>query len=435
MKKLDLRWKKNPHQAEFDADVESKYLHLSSGFGGGKSYGLVRKAMKLSYLNKHLRGGCVVQSIADFKKDLLPIFEDILAEHRVKYRYHKSEKWFRFPWSRGELQVASAEKKLRGPNWSYCVLNEVTLIPEERYKEAIGRVRVKGAAVPQIASSGTPEGTNHWLYERFVEEPKPRTRIIYGDTRDNAENLGEDYIPSLLESYDQVMVDAYLKGLFVNMATNRFYYAYDPHHHHDKKLERIPGLEVICTLDFNVDPMCATLWHMVNVRGPAGALILDTNGKPKKMLLGFDEIKITGPRGADTRRLASALKERGYHPDSTTIYPDPAGNARSTKGYSDVELLKQEGFKKIKFNSTAPNMRKRQLAVNNLLDKVLIKFNPEKCKGIKKDLEGVEQDQASLGKVKDDPKLTHFSDGLDYLVDVEFPLSGAKPQAASTRIR
>jgi hypothetical protein len=33
-------------------------------------------------------------------------------------------------------------------------------------------------------------------------------------------------------------------------------------------------------------------------------------------------------------------------------------------------------------------MRKRQLAVNNLLDKGQIQFHPDTCKGIKKDLEG-----------------------------------------------
>ncbi len=433
--KLDLRWKKNIHQAEFDADVTTKHLVLVTGFGGGKSTGLVRKLMKLSYLNRHIRGGCVVPTIADFKKDLLPIFEDILESSRIKYRYHKSDKWFRFPWSRGELQVASAEKKIRGPNWGYAGINEVSLITHERYKEVVGRVRVKEAPCPQIASNGTPEGDTHWLYEAFVETPIPRSRVIHGDTRDNAMNLADDYIATLMESYDPIMLDAYLRGLFVNMSTNRFYYAYDARLQHDKDIKRIPGMECIVTLDFNVDPMCATVWHMVHIKGEHGGLLLGVDGKPKKMLIGFDELKMGGARGADTTRFASALKERGYTPDCTTIYPDPAGNSRSTKGYSDVELLRLAGFKKIKFNASAPNMRRRQLAVNNLLDKGHIRFNPVACPGIAKDFAGVQQDTVSLGKLKDDPKLTHFSDGLDYLVDVEFPLSGTKPTSSLVRIR
>jgi len=31
--------------------------------------------------------------------------------------------------------------------------------------------------------------------------------------------------------------------------------------------------------------------------------------------------------------------------------------------------------------------------------------------------------------------LTHYSDGFDYLVDVEFPLSGTKPTAGNQQIR
>lgn len=430
-----IRYEQNQHQAEFHADLETKYLHLSSGFGGGKSYGLVMKLLKLSRVNQHVPGGCVVNSISDYKKDLLPIFEDILDRNRVRYRYHRTDKWFLFPWSRAPLQIASAERPLRGPNWGYAGINEVTLIEEVRYKEVIGRVRVKNAPCPQIASSGTPEGTGHWLYERFIEDPKPRTRIIFGDTRNNAKNLADDYIDSLRESYDQTMLDAYLKGLFVNMASSRFYYAYDPHRNHDKSIKRIPGLKVLVTLDFNVDPMCATCWHVVYARGEGGSMVLGRDGKPLKKLLAFDQVELSGPRGADTRRMAAALKERGYTPDCTVIYPDPAGNARSTKGHSDVDILRQEGFREIRFKSTAPDMRRRQLAVNNLLDKGLIQLHPEACKGIKKDLEAVEQDTASLGKVKDNPKLTHYSDGLDYLVDVEFPLSGTKPTAGSVQIR
>jgi hypothetical protein len=434
--RIDMRWKKNQHQAEFDADMETKLLHLNGGFGSGKTYGLCRKLLKLSYINRDVRGGCVVPTIADFKKDMLPVFQDILESHRIRYRYHKGDKWFMLPWSRRELQIASAEKKIRGPNWGYAGINEVTLISQERYRETVGRVRLKNATCPQIASSGTPEGTSHWLYEDFVEKPLKNSRIIYGDTRNNLENLADDYVDTLIASYPQHMVDAYLKGMFVNMSTNRFYYAYDPHLNDDKSLARIPGLEVVITLDFNVDPMCATAWHIVYVRAKNGGLVLDKRtGKPMKKLLGFDQVELSGPRGADTHRMAAALRERGYLPESTTIYCDPAGNSRSTKGTSDVQILKQHQFLKIKFNPSAPHMRRRQLAVNNLLDKAQIQIHPVNCKGIKRDLDGVEQDVVTLGKVKDNPKLTHYSDGLDYLVDVEFPLSGTKPESSNPRIR
>ncbi len=436
MSKTQIRYKKNPHQAEFDADVLTKYLHLSSGFGGGKSYSAAMKAFQLSNLNRGLPGGLVVPTVADFKKDLLPMMEDILERNRVRYRYHRSDKWFQFPWSRrGRLYVATAERPLRGPNWAYAVINEVTLISHLRYKEVVGRVRIKGAPNPQIASSGTPEGTASWTYEKFVEKPMNRSRIIFGDTRDNFENLSDDYVPSLLESYDSVMLDAYLRGLFVNMNSNRFYYSYDPQKQWDKTIQRIPGLEVHVSLDFNVDPMCATLWHLLPIEDQTGRQLYEANGLPMKKAIAFDQIELGGPQGAKTSNMSDAMKARKLDANTTTIYPDTAGKARATQGDPNITILKNEGWLKIKYRSSAPEMRRRQLAVNNLLDKSLIQFNPDTCPGLKKDLEGVEQDPVSLGKVKSNPKLTHHSDGMDYFIDLEFPLSGHKPQSGSIKIR
>lgn len=36
----------------------------------------------------------------------------------------------------------------------------------------------------------------------------------------------------------------------------------------------------------------------------------------------------------------------------------------------------------------------------------------------------LEQDPITLEKMKANPKLTHFSDGLDYMTDILFPFSG-----------
>lgn len=430
---IHLDYNRNPHQKEFHDDLESFLLHLSTGFGGGKSYSLVMKSFQLSMMNPGIPGGCVVPSIADYKKDLLPIYEEILDLNRVKYRYHATDKWFEFPWSRGRMQVATAEKKIRGNNWGWAVLNEVTLMSHERYKETIGRVRIKRTPYPQIASSGTPEGKSHWLHDAFVDNPIKRSRIIYGDTRANAMNLSADYIPMLEASYDPIMLDAYLRGLFVNMKGNRFYYAYDPNRNDRKDFEQIDGAEVHVSLDYNVCPMVATLWNILNVVNDNGVPYLNPDGSPLRKAVAFACIEI--PDGADTHKMAHALKMAGLNPETTTIYPDPAGRARSTKGPPDNEILKSHGWFKIKTKLVAPQFRKRQLAVNNMLAKGLIQINPTECKPLKRDLEGVEQDPATYEKIKDNPKMTHASDGMDYFIDIQFPLSGHKPDSHSIKIR
>jgi hypothetical protein len=428
-----MRYKRNPHQAEFHEDVTSKFLHLSSGFGGGKSFAVVQKTFQLSYLNKNIPGGIVVPSIADFKKDLLPLFEEILETNRIRYRYHATDKWFKFPWSSAKAHVATAEKKIRGPNWGWCTINELTLIAHERYKEAIGRVRIKKATHPQIASSGTPEGTAHWAYETFVDQPIKNSRIIYGDTRNNLLNLNDDYVDALESSYDEIMLDAYLKGLFVNMTGKRFYYAYDPAKNDNKSIEQIPGEEVHVSLDYNVSPMVATLWNIFPVRTKNGTPLIHPNGQPLLKCQAFDSIVIED--GADTAKMCKAFDAYGLDPSTTTIYPDPAGRNRSTQGPPDNTILKNHGWHKIRVRLSAPQFRKRQLNVCNLLAKVLIQIHPVKCRPLKRDFEAVEQDKVTYDKIKDNPKLTHASDGADYMFDILFPLSGKKPESRTTKIR
>lgn len=411
-------YRKNKHQEEFHADTTSPLLHLSSGFGGGKSYALIMKALQLSWLNRPFAGGIVAPSFTDYKKDLLPMIEEILEKNRIKYQHHKTEHWFRFPWTKGKLYVATAEKKLRGPNWSYAAINEVTLIPLERYREVVGRVRVKGAKAPQVASCGTPEGIASEYYSIFIEKPLDGLRVVYGSTLDNLENLDPTYVERLSASFDSKMLDAYLKGLWVNMAGNRFYYAYDPARNDDSTNAYDSDQLVHCSIDFNVDPMTATLWHFDGHTARA-----------------FDQVELSGGEGFDTARLADALIARGFTGRNTIVYPDPAGNARTTKGMPDVEILKRKGFNEVRVKLAAPRLRERQLNVNNLLEKRCVTIHPVKCQGLKRDWISVEQDPVTLEKKKNNPKLTHFSDGADYMLDILFPFSGRRSETRAIKIR
>jgi len=372
------------------------------------------KALKFRWINRNFSGGLTAPSYAELKKDVLPTFEQIFEENKVPHRYHQTDKVFTFPWCKGKLYLFTAENKIRGPNLSDMGINEATLITRERYLECIGRVRVKGAAHPQIYSSGTPESIGNYMHDLFVEKPMRNSRILYAKTMDNAENIDPAYIESLRASYDAVTLQAYLEGLWVNMNGNQFYYAHSERNQ-DKTLMRDPGMTVSCALDFNVEHMTATLWHH-----SAGRLI------------GFDEIVIDN--NADTMRMIAALLARDYTPENTTIYPDPAGKARKTNGQPDHTILRNAGFEVVS-RLAAPRMRQRQLNVNNLLDKRVIVYNPLTMPTFRRDMEAVEQDPATFEKLKKNPKLTHASDGVDYMTDILFPFSGKREKSDIIRLR
>lgn len=397
-------------------DLQTKFLHLSAGYGFGKSRTLVLKLLHLSQLNAPYHGGVVVPSYTDFTRDVKIAFEDIFHENNIKAEYHGSEHKYKLPWTKGALYVATAEKKIRGPNWAYAGINELTLISIERYREVIGRVRIKGAKVPQIASSGTPEGLASDYYECFVEKPLAGSRCLYGDTRENAHNLNPQYIQSLYDTYPKALLDAYMKGLWVNLTGNRFYFSYDPIKN-DKIIEKEPNTNFICAMDMNVDPFCVSIWQRFG-----------------KRFIGIDEIILEGGDGYKVENMIKALETRGYTHRNTVICPDPTAKNRNVTGRTVKEILEGSGYT-VQFRQSAPRMRERQINMNKHFENGLITINPTTQPKTKKDFMAVEVDPITFEKSKKNPKLTHLSDGVDYMVDVYSPFNDHRSTISQVTFR
>lgn len=416
MKQIKLKSNLVGAQWDFMMDYETKFLHLSAGYGFGKSRTLILKLLELSKLNAPYPGGVVVPSYTDFTRDVKIAFEDIFHENNIKAEYHGSEHKYKLPWTKGALYVATAEKKIRGPNWSYAGINELTLIPMERYREIIGRVRIKGAKFPQIVSSGTPEGIASDYYEAFVEKPLAGSKCLYGDTRENAHNLNSNYIQSLYDTYPKALIDAYMKGLWVNLTGNRFYFEYDPIKNDGVNTPN-PDLPFIIGMDFNVEFLSASVWQIWGNR-----------------VIGFDEIVLEGGEGFKVENMIQALQSRGYGAYNSIICPDPAGKSRNTSGKTEVEILEQAGYQ-VRTRAAAPRFRERQINMNKLFELGRIVVHPENQKKTKRDFMAVECDPSTLEKKKNNPKLTHLSDGVDYLVDLYFPFNDKRTQNTTQRIR
>lgn len=404
-------------QYDFFEDDDSKFLHLSGGYGAGKTLSLNYKIIKLSILNRPHDGGILCPSFTDMKRDVLPSMIDILDKHSIPYDWHGTDHTLKLPWSTGCIRFLTAEKKLRGGNLAYIGVNELGLIQLERYLEAIARVRIKDAKNPQIVSSGTPDmGIASPYYEIFVDKPWKGSRILYMDTRDNAHNLNEGYIEALYNSYPKVLLDAYLSGAFVNLSGNRFYYCFDPSKHcvaHNPD----PQLPFHIGIDFNVSPMTASIWQ-----------------EHGEKLVALDEIYLDNLDGYKTENLVEAMKSRGYLPNNCFLYPDPSGNSRSTKGFPDNEIMRRAGYQ-VRTKATAPRFRERQINMNARFEKGLLEIHPTKCPMLKRDFLAVESDPVTLEKKKNNPKLTHMSDGADYMVDILRPFKEHKTQNYISKIR
>lgn len=165
---------------------------------------------------------------------------------------------------------------------------------------------------------------------------KPALNAMYGlvqaSTFDNELNLPPDYIPSLMDSYPEQLIMAYLNGQFVNLTSGTIYTAYDRKLNGSQETIQ-PGEVLFIGMDFNVGKMSAVV-HVKRL------------GLPHAV----DEII----NGYDTPDMIKQIKERYWLYDGSDyrntrqirVYPDASGDSRKSVRASetDISLLKQAGF-------------------------------------------------------------------------------------------
>ena len=260
---------------------------------------------------------------------------------------------------RGTVICRSMEhpQKIVGFKIGHALIDELDVMPlikaEMAWRKIIARMRYNVPGLKNgVDVTTTPEGFK-FVYQQFVKQlsEKPGLRELYGliqaSTYDNALNLPDDYIPSLRQSYPPQLINAYLRGKFVNLTSGSVYPEFDRvKNHTDDALEEGEPLHV--GMDFNVLKMAA-VGYVVR------------KGEPRAVT------ELTDVR--DTPAMAKLLKERfkdkGHH---VKIYPDASGQNTSSKNASesDLSILKSYGFQ-IEVNSTNPAVKDRLNSVNALI--------------------------------------------------------------------
>jgi hypothetical protein len=412
-----------PFQEKFHQSLKPK-VYLSGGYGCGKTHSLCMKAFQLVAINRGLPGGLLAPTLKMFKKDVLPTMRSIARENGIPMKFNRSDSIFSFPEMASEIYVFHGEddgESIRGPNLAFMLMNEVTLLSKGAFDAAIARVRLKSASLLQVAMSGTPEGFN-WAYDYFIANPRVDTDLIFGDVRLNP-HVAESYVQMLMESYDEKLVAQFLEGKFININQNQAAYAFHRQKHLNAEIQRIPNTPIWISMDFNVNPMTATLWQKFLV-----------NGRPR--LQALDEISLGNSTRIPTEELADAIKSKvNLEEEDVTIYPDPAGNARKTSSNkTDIEILRLKGFNQIKYKPKIASVRDCLNAVNNCFDKNMIEIHP-RCKNLIQDLEQCSVRPGTGELDKSDPKRTHALDGMKNMIDYEFPIRAQRGSWREEQVR
>ena len=415
----------NVPQAQFLA-MPHKFKAFVAGFGSGKTWvgcaGIAKHFMEHPRIN----AGYFAPSYPQIRDIFYPTVEEALAPwgFRVEIREaNKEVHVYRGRVEYGLIKCRSMDKpgSIVGFKIGHALVDEIDLLKTEKafqvWRKIIARMRYKVDGLKNgIDVTTTPEGFQ-FAYQQFVQQllKHPEMRAMYGlvqaSTYDNELNLPDDYIPSLLATYPVQLIEAYIRGLFVNLRTGSVYSSFD------RKLNNCsdtvqPGEVLRIGLDFNVGKMAAIV-HVL--RG----------GMPRAV----DEMV----NGYDTPDMIRQIKERywkfeggRYLPTcQIRIYPDASGDSRKSVNASktDLALIREAGFQVIVEHANPP-VKDRVNSMNAMFKNAAghrrYRVNVERCPTYAGSLE----QQAWDDKGEPDKKTGHDhpNDAAGYFIQKEFPI-------------
>ena len=385
---------------------DDKYPFLLGGYGSGKTYGFCMFALNQCAKNAGKTILLAEPTYPMIRDVLQPTFETVLRQAGFDYEYTATSTKYRVYWKNGwcDVIMRSAENFQRwaGLNLAAGGIDEADQLRDDRaWKMLLSRLR-DGNTLTAFGS-GTPEGFK-FVYKYWGDNPNKGYKLIRGKTEDNT-MLPEEFIDSLKDNYDETLLRAYLNGEFVNLQQGATYYNFD-RSVNVKENTYNHALPVRCAIDFNVSPMACSLFHITKNKQPEFRV--------------FDEIELHHGGGQEilTERMVQEIK--GKYPSQKYIaYPDPANQRHTSALHTDHDILRQGGFE-VRVKPKAPRVVDSVNAVNKLCEKNLI-IDPS-CKGLITDLEQTVNKQGTREIDKSNKERTHFSDGLRYAIDYEYPI-------------
>ncbi len=408
----------NVPQANFLA-LPHKYKAFVAGYGSGKTWvgcaDLFKHALEFPKVNS----GYFAPTYAQIRDIFYPTIEEVAEDWGFNVKIHESNKEVKLYTGRkyrGTIICRSMEKPetIVGFKIGKALVDEIDILKQDKAEKAwrkiIARMRFKSDGLQNgISVTTTPEGFK-FVYNQFYKQvsERPELKSIYGmvqaSTFDNEKNLPDDYIPSLLASYPPQLIEAYLKGQFVNLNSGSVYAEFDRVLNHTP--ERIAEKEPLhIGMDFNV----------MNMTG-----IINVIRDDLPLSLG----ELTGVR--DTPAMIRLIKERyadiGH---DIIVYPDASGQNTSSKNASesDLSLLRQAGFT-VRVNNTNPAVKDRVLSVNAMIlnaeNKRRWKINTDSCPKLTEALERQAYDQN--GEPDKTSGFDHPVDGAGYFINYRYPV-------------
>jgi hypothetical protein len=400
-----------PSQWRFHAS-EARFKGFSGPIGSGKSQALCHEAIRMTYVNPGRLGLLGAPTFAMLRDATQAALLEVLDENRIEYDFNKAENLLTMKDTGSRILFRSLDdyERLRGTNLAWFGVDELTYTPQAAWLRLEGRLRDPKAKRLGGFAVWTPKGFD-WVYERFVSNPVAGYEMILAKPFENRHLLDRvpDFYERLKGSYDERFYQQEALGEYLNLSAGRVYYAFDREKHlHEAKPD--PARPLLWALDFNVNPMSSIVAQQI-----AGRLQV------------LDEIVL---RRSSTQEACLEFERRfGYHAAGLEIYGDASGAHMQTAGSTDYEVitefLRRKAYPHVfKVPRSNPAVRDRVMTVNSMFEtadgQVKLTIDP-RCRELVKDFEQVsyQENTTSIDKTSD-PRRTHLSDALGYLLWQEF---------------
>ena len=413
----EINYNALPSQKRFH-ECTARFKGYSGSIGSGKSQAMCHEAVRLSYLNPGRMGLIGAPTYPMLRDATLTSFLEILGQNEIPYEFNKAEFLLTFPETRARIVFRSLDdfERLRGTNLAWFGVDELTYTAEEAWLRLEGRLRDPRAK--RLCGFGvwTPKG-HDWVYRKFIKDGPEAYEVIVARPFENHHLLDKvpDFYERLRSSYDERFFRQEVLGEYINTKGGLVYREFD-RDRHVSEVERDPQAALFWALDFNVNPMCSVVAQICG-----------------EDVLVLDEIVIDR---ATTREACEEFSMRfGQHRAGLRVYGDASGQSMKTSGSSDYEIIRQffrsTAFKNVRYAVPGKNpfVRDRVELVNaklrNAYGEVHLRISP-RCKELIRDFEEVtyKADTTLVDKERD-PRRTHLSDALGYLMWQEF--KGRKP--------
>lgn len=397
-----------PSQRRFHSST-ARFKGFSGPIGSGKSQALCQEAIRLSYLNPGRQGLIGAPTFPMLRDATLTSFLEVVSENQLPHEYNKSESVLRMKDTGSRIYFRSVDdfERLRGTNLAWFGLDELTYTAEEAWLRLEGRLRDPKASRLCGFAVWTPKGFD-WVHRRFIRNRVEGYEVVLAQAFENRFVLDKipDFYERLKSSYDPKFFEQEVLGAYLNVQAGVVYSGFN-RTRNVKALEVDPRLPLYWALDFNVDPM--------------SSIVAQEDGDEVRVL---DEIVLS--RASTTEACQEFHDRYPNHQAGIVIYGDASGQRLQTAGTTDYQIIKEyfrrTAYRGVKFKVPAsnPSVRERVALVNAKLfsagEEVSL-FTDPRCKALIMDFEEVtfKPDSGVIDKDKD-PKRTHLSDALGYLV-------------------